>query len=388
MGVVRRLVTLVSVVVLVDTMLFAALTPLLGRFATQLHLSSAGAGVLVAAYAAGALLGGLPGGLASARLGPRRAVFIGLAMMGCASIGFAWADSFTALAVARIAQGAGSGFTWAGSFSWLIAGAPRERRGAVIGTAMGAAVLGALLGPVLGAVAAFTGRGPAFSAIALLDVALFAVTSTIPSHPPERLSASALRRASRNRTFMAGLGMLGLASVLSGALTVIAPLHLSHSGWGPTAIGAVWLVAAGIEAMQSPFIGRLSDRSGAFTPIRFGLAAGAVSSLLLVLGLATLPYALATVLTSILYGMLFTPAFALIADGAEQAGLVQGLAFGLMNAAWAIGAIVGPAGAGAISSASGESLPFALAAGMCLLALLWARPSAAAVPALSRADSS
>ncbi len=57
----RRLVGLVSALVFVDTMLFAALTPLLGHFEHELHLSSATAGVLVAAYAAGALLGGLPG---------------------------------------------------------------------------------------------------------------------------------------------------------------------------------------------------------------------------------------------------------------------------------------------------------------------------------------
>lgn len=376
MRVVRRLVTLVSVVVLVDTVLFAALTPLLGRFASQLHLSSAGAGVLVAAYAAGALLGGLPGGVAAARLGPRRAVMTGLVLMGSASVAFAWADSFGALAAARVAQGAGSGFTWAGAFSWLIASAPRQRRGELIGTAMGAAVLGALLGPVLGAVAAVIGRGPAFSAVATLDLVLLAVTATIAPHPPQPMSAAALRRAARNSHFIAGLALLGLASVLSGVLTVLAPLHLAHASWGPTAIGAVWLAAAAIEAVMSPMLGRLSDRTGAFTPIRYALAGGIVGSLLLVLGLTTLPFALATILTSVLYGALFTPAFALIADGAEQAGLVQGLAFGIMNAAWAVGAIVGPAGGGALSNAAGESLPFALAAGLCLLALLWVRPAA------------
>ena len=73
----RRLVGLVSALVFVDTMLFAALTPLLGHFEHELHLSTATAGVLVAAYAAGALIGGLPGGVAAARMGPRRAVLTG-----------------------------------------------------------------------------------------------------------------------------------------------------------------------------------------------------------------------------------------------------------------------------------------------------------------------
>jgi len=43
----RRLLLLVSALVWVDTMLYAALTPLLPHFARSLHLSKAGAGVLV-----------------------------------------------------------------------------------------------------------------------------------------------------------------------------------------------------------------------------------------------------------------------------------------------------------------------------------------------------
>ena len=67
--------------------------------------------------------------------------------------------------------------------------------------------------------------------------------------------------------------------------------------------------------------------------------------------------------------MLFTPAFALIADGAERVRLAQGMAFGLMNAAWATGAIVGPAAGGAIAAATGDWIPFVLAAAVCASAL-------------------
>ena len=78
----RRLLLLVCVLVAVDTMLYAALTPLLPHFAHTLHLSKAGAGVLVAAYAAGALVGGLPGGAAAARLGARGTVQLFSALRG------------------------------------------------------------------------------------------------------------------------------------------------------------------------------------------------------------------------------------------------------------------------------------------------------------------
>ena len=125
MAAVRRLLPLVAVLVFVDTMLYAALTPLLPHFAAELGLSKTGAGALVGAYAAGALIGGLPGGFAAVRLGARRAVLVGLTAMGLASLGFAFADSFGTLFLARLLQGAGSAFTWAGAFAWLLAAAPR-----------------------------------------------------------------------------------------------------------------------------------------------------------------------------------------------------------------------------------------------------------------------
>src|SRR5258706_15218954 len=172
----RRLLLLVSVLVFVDTMLYAALTPLLPHFANEFGLSKLSAGMLVAAYPAGALVGGLPGGAAAARLGPRRAVLVGLAGMGLASLGFALADSFWTLFAARLLPGVGSAFTWAGAFAWLVAAAPRERRGQLLGTAMGAAVFGALFGPVIGATAALVGRAAVFSALAALAVGLAGLT--------------------------------------------------------------------------------------------------------------------------------------------------------------------------------------------------------------------
>ena len=247
---VRRLLILVGVLVFVDTMLYAALTPLLPHFEHELHLSKAGAGTLVAAYAAGALVGGLPGGWASARFGARRAVLAGLTAMGLASLAFAFAGSFTTLFLARFLQGLGSGFTWAGAFAWLLATAPRERRGELIGNAMGAAVFGALFGPVVGAAAAIAGRAVIFSALAGLSVVLgvWALRLPPPSIEPQP-SFALVRRALRERELVAGLALMALPSLLFGILSTLAPLHLSRAGWGAAAIGAVWLVGSALEGI-------------------------------------------------------------------------------------------------------------------------------------------
>ena len=366
----RRLLLLVSVLVFVDTMLYAALTPLL----PHLVHSKSRAGVLVAAYAAGALIGGIPGGWASVRIGARNAVLLGLAGMGLASLGFAFADSFWSLFAARLVQGMGSGFTWAGAFAWLLAAAPRNRRGELIGSAMGAAVFGALFGPVVGAAAALAGREAVFAALASLAAALSVWTLRLAEVPEEEHpSVPAVVRALRNRLFAAGLALMALASLLFGVLSTLAPLHLSRAGWGAAAIGGLWLASAAIETAEAPLIGRLSDRRGNLLPVRAGLVASVVVAALLAFGPRPLAYAPLVILAGGAFGSLFTPAFVLIADGAERARLAQGMAFGVMNAAWALGAVVGPAAAGAIASATGDWIPYLLAALACLASLALSR---------------
>ena len=369
----RRLLLLVCALVWVDTLLFSALTPLLPHFVHQLHLSKAGAGVLVAAYAAGALVGGLPGGAAAARLGARRAVLVGLALMGLASLGFAFAHGFWPLAGARFLQGVGSGFTWAGAFAWLVAAAPGERRGELIGTAMGAAVFGALLGPVVGAAAALLGRDVVFTALAGLAVVLAVWTLRLESVPPEAPSLAAMQRALRESRFVGGLVLMALPSFLFGVLSTLAPLHLSAAGWGAAAIGAVWLVGAALETVISPVAGRVLDRRGVLLPIQLALAAAVPVSVALALGPRPLVYVPLVVLAGGAYGALFTPAFALIAEGAERSGLAQGMAFGLMNAAWAMGALVGPAAGGAVAAATGDVVPYLVSAGFSATALAMVR---------------
>ncbi len=361
----RRLAVLCAVLVFVDTMLYAALTPLLPHFAHDLGLSKARAGVLVASYAAGALAAGLAGGVTATRLGAQRAVLIGLTLMAFASVGFAFASGFWSLFAARLLQGAASGFTWAGAFAWLLAVVPRERRGQMIGTAMGSATFGAMFGPVVGAAAALAGRDVVFTVLAGSSVVLGAWALRIENAPSQQPSLTAVARALRNETFLGGLGLMALGSLLFGVLGVLAPLRLAAAGWGAAAIGAVWLVGASLETLQAPLVGRASDRLGPVRPTRVALAGAVVVSLLLATGARPLAYVPLIVIASLCYGVPFTTAFAMLADGAEEARLAQGMGFGLMNVAWASGAVAGPAAGGAIASATGDSIPFVLAAVLC-----------------------
>jgi hypothetical protein len=51
------------------------------------------------------------------------------------------------------------------------------------------------------------------------------------------------------------------------------------------------------------------------------------------------------------------------------------MAFGLLNAAWATGAMVGPAAAGTIAGATGDAVLLVLAAAGSVAALVLLRPS-------------
>ena len=100
----RKLLLLVSAVVLVDTSFYAAITPLLPDLTEEFGLSKTGAGVLAAAYPIGTFVGGLPGGWMAGRVGVRPTVLTGLALMVISSVAVAFASSILVLDLARFCQ--------------------------------------------------------------------------------------------------------------------------------------------------------------------------------------------------------------------------------------------------------------------------------------------
>jgi MFS family permease len=366
----RRLFLLVAAVVLVDTMFFAAVAPLLPHYADEFELSKTGAGILAGAYPAGTFAGSLPSGWLAARWGVKPTLLLGLTLLGATSLVFAFAETIVLLDAARFVQGIGGACMWAAGMAWLVSATPAERRGELIGSALAAAIVGVLLGPVLGGAASVLSPEAVFSAVAVVAATLAAWAWTIPGVPPEPgPGLSGLVRALGRPAVLAGFWLFTLPAIFAGVVEVLAPLRLDDLGASGAAIGAIFLAAAAVEATLSPLAGRASDRQGRLVPIRAGLAGAVVMAVLLPLPGTVVLLAGAVLLAIAALGVFWAPAMAMLSDASEKVGLEQGLAFALSNLAWAIGHLIGSGGGGALAEVTADAVPYALLGVACAATL-------------------
>ncbi len=382
----RRLFLLVAAVVLVDTMFFAAVAPLLPYYSDELDLSKTAAGVLTAAYPAGTFAGALPGGWLAARWGVKPTLLTGLALLGLTSLAFAFAGNIVMLDVARFVQGIGGACMWAAGMTWLVSAAPAERRGELIGSALGAAIVGVLLGPVLGGGATVVGPEVVFSGVSVVAAGLALCAWRTPGvAPAPSPGVPALLRAMRRRDVLAGFWLFTLPALFGGVIEVLAPLRLDDLGASGAAIGAIFLITAAGEAVVSPMAGRVSDRRGRLMPIRAGLAGATVAAVALPLPGTTVLLGAVIFLTFAALGWFWAPAMALVSDASERAGLDLALAFSISNLAWALGHLVGSGAGGAIADLTVDAVPYGMLGILCAVTLVGVLSLGREAPARSAA---
>ena len=368
----RRLFLLVCAVVLVDTAFYAAIVPVLPHYSEELDLSKSAAGILTASYAAGTLVGAIPAGWLASRVGVKPILILGLLLMSATSVIFGLGSNIVVLDVTRFIQGLAGACSWAAGMAWLVGMAPPERRGELIGSGLSAAIVGVLLGPVIGGLATEIGDVPVFSAVALVGVALAAWAATMPGVPPaEEASMLSAVAALRRPPVAAGFWLFILPALFAGVIEVLAPLRLDDLGASGVAIGAVFLAAAAGEAVISPLSGRISDRRGRLAPIRLGLIGAVITAILLPLPDDALLMAAAVMAVVFALGVFWAPAMAMLSEASEDAGVDQGLAFGLANLAWAGGHVIGGAAGASVADAFGDAVPYAIMAVACGLTLVF-----------------
>lgn len=361
----RPLAPLVRVLLLFESALYSAVTPVLPHYAHTLHASKPAIGVLAAAYSAGLIPGSLLGGWVASHFGVRRTTMVGLVAFGLAVVPFGFGSTIVMLDLLRAVQGVFCGLIWCGGLTWLIYVTPVSRRARTIGGAIGAATLGTVFGPVVGTGAVAVGTGPAFATVGAIALALAVITTRHPEapHPPESdrrpLTARAqLAGAAGTRGLRLGACVVVLEAATFGAQYALLPLRMSHLGASGLLIGVTFIAGSVLSAVLSPFVGRLTDRRGPRLPITAGLLVSGPLLALLVVPQSPLPLALLMVITlggPLTFAMI--PAASMMTDSAEAAGVTLVLTMTIINLGYALGETIGAPVAASVSAASSDLVP-------------------------------
>jgi MFS family permease len=353
----RRLLIVTSAMVFLELAFFTAIAPLLPGYVHDLHLSTTQAGILSAAYSIGTFVASIPAGYVSSRFGPRRTAIGGMLGLGGASLAFGLLESAYLLDAARLIQGVAGALVWSGAMSWIIYSYPEEKRGQVIGTALGTAVAGSLLGPALGALAASAGTELVFAAIFLATLVLAALAWRIPE--PSARDPQPIREVIAcllERPLVQAAILVSSPSLMFGVVDVLLPLRINALGGGHSVIAAAFIAGAAVESTLAPVSGRISDKISRRAPYIIGLAICALSMLVFAVADSLAVVIVALIVSAVGAALCFTPAMTLTSDAAEASNLHQGYAVGVTNLAWAaaqgLGGIIGASVAGATGDAA------------------------------------
>ena len=381
-----RLSWLLFVVAAADLATFSAIVPLLPRYADRLGLSSFEIGIVVASYAVAVLAVAIPAGRASDRLGKRTMTVTSVAGMAVATVLFVFASSFPALVAARFLQGAASGVAWSAGLAWLSeASPPAERAGTVARMTTGASA-GLVAGPMIGGVLGHViGIRSSFLLIAVVCAASASGLALIHERRPAAVAATSLREGvrtgARNPDIRIGVILVSAVAMAGAGMQTLVPLHLGREGISAFAIGLVYAGSAGGSALIGFAVSRVTGR------FDLAVAAGIASAVLTgTIALLTLPLpvvaiAVVTIVQGSLQTILYVAGFALSAEGADAAGLGQGLVMGVVNLAWGAAAFLGPLVAGALGGGVGDAAAYlvlaVVVAGAVAAIFAWRRPAAA-----------
>jgi predicted MFS family arabinose efflux permease len=355
---------------LVETLFFVVLSPLLPVYARELHLGRTGAGVMSACYAIGYGLAAVPAASLVRTIGQRWVSLGGLALIGFSCAAFALGRDVAMLDAARLVTGAGAAAVWAGSIPWLESlGRPGDR-GRLIGLAFSAASAGACAGPAVGAVATLTGPRPAFLGLSAIIFALFAAGVVISAGretpPPPPRAPRAVRSVLRSPGTGTAVAMVVLPTLAFGVSGVLLPLRLRGLGVAEVGIATAYLLAAVLEVIVNPLVGRWFDRSGGALVLRATLAGSAACVFALALPLPASVLLGALVVSFPVLGASWVPSLAQLSASVEREGGGSGVALGLFNISWAISQVAGAVG-GAELSHLGAAVPFLLLVGLFLV---------------------
>ena len=242
---------------------------MLPHYAHVFGASKPAIGVLAAAYPAGMLPGSLIGWWIATRAGVRRTTVVGLLLFTAAIVAFGFGSSLAVLDALRFVQGIACGCIWGGGLAWVIAIAPRGRRGEILGSVLASAIFGTLIGTDARH-AGGGGRDAGGVRVrrrsgARADRMDARVT---PSRLPPALGAGApLRALARSPRLVLGFWLILLEAARSERSAPCFRSACRDFGASGVAIGVTFVLASLREHVRvDPAVGRVIDRRGILAP--------------------------------------------------------------------------------------------------------------------------
>jgi MFS transporter, DHA1 family, tetracycline resistance protein len=379
----KRQLPILFLITFINLVGFGIVLPVFPFFGNLVQASPAATTVAMAAYSLGQFVGAPLWGKLSDRYGRRPILIYSLIGAILSYLIMAHADDIWTLGASRLFGGLMAGniaaaFAYVGDIS-----TPESRPKAMgmIGAAFG---LGFIFGPAIGGLIA--GNNPDLADFAIVGYASAGFTALAALAAffllPESLTAerrAAAQQASsdvnaaavlRAKPIIWALMALTLLVIGSAALMETTFAFFAHDAfrWGPSDVGlsfaAVGLISA---ALQGGAAGPLARRFGSANLAIAGVAAHAAG--LALLAVASSGAMLIAGLCVLALGLgLFNPAFqTLTTDQTDDSD--RGMVMGLTQGASSLGRVFGPAVSGSIYVELGQQAPFAIGAGIMLIAL-------------------
>jgi len=368
-------------------------TPILVLLANALEAPEALA-YAASAYSAANLVGNILLGAASDRLGPFRVAGASLLLLGATTLLHLEAWSALSLVLVRALHGFFASAVTPTSLSAAVEGSEAGRRGRIMARlGMVIALASVVASPVAGRMvdALEVVATLRVQALFLVGVGALGLWAGSASKPVLQAAGGELaaeddegRRTALDPRVTAFACAVGFAVMFGqNVLFYALPLKATAAGFGPAAVGGLFgLFALGSVVAFSPPFSKFADRYGRLRPIAAGSLVSAAGMFLLGVGVQRVWLPLMAASLAVYgfgFGLVFPAVSAAAADG-SSAGR-RGTAFGLLTAAFSVGAIVGPLLGQAFDP---QVSPFTLAALVMLSSLPAARLArAAAAPVFS-----
>jgi MFS family permease len=295
-------------------------------------------------------------GALSDRLEKRKMfIFLGLVLMGLATLGFIPANEYIDLIFLRVLQGIGVAITVPASMALMADASPKDMRGSAMGIYSTMRMVGFAVGPLIGGFLdeqygfSITYLAGAFFIILGIVAVLLWVRDVKQKHPAGKIVVK-FHIFDRNLINLGIIGASVATFIMASDYSMISALENEFNtrlNQGALAFGIAFSALIISRLIFQIPLGRLSDRLGRKPLIIGGLIFMAPATLLLGMVVTSFQFTAVRVLQGIASAAIAAPAFALAADFSLSEG--AGRQMSIVTMGFGLGIALGPLLTGALA---------------------------------------